>query len=58
MGAIAGRTLTPMFLHPLQYGGRNLGKAYSFGFLCNVYFKMAERKQSKNILQYLNKQAK
>ena len=28
MGAIGDRALAPMFLHPLQYGGRNLGKAY------------------------------
>ena len=26
MGDIGGRALTPMFLHPQQYGGRNLGK--------------------------------
>ena len=29
MGAIGGRPLAPMFLHPLQYGVANLGKAYS-----------------------------
>ncbi len=29
MGAIGDRALAPMFLHPLQHGGRNLGKAYS-----------------------------
>ena len=28
MGAIGGRPLATMFLHPLQYGGRNLGKVY------------------------------
>ena len=28
MGAIGDRALAPMFLHPLQYGGRNLGKVY------------------------------
>ena len=28
MGAIGGRALVPMFLHPLQYGVANLGKAY------------------------------
>ena len=28
MGAIGGRALAPMFLHPLQYGVANLGKAY------------------------------
>jgi hypothetical protein len=33
MGAIGDRALAPMFLHPLQYGGRNLGKAYWFGTL-------------------------
>ena len=26
--AIVGLALAPMFLHPLQYGGRNIGKAY------------------------------
>ncbi len=26
MGAIGSRALAPIFLHPLQYGGRNLGK--------------------------------
>ncbi len=29
MGAIGDRALAPMFLHPLQYGGGNLGKAYT-----------------------------
>ena len=29
MGAIGDRALAPMFLHPLQYGGRNLRKAYT-----------------------------
>ncbi len=33
MGAIGDRALAPMFLHPLQYGGRNLGKVY-----CESYF--------------------
>ena len=28
MGAMGGRALAPMFLHPLQYGVANLGKAY------------------------------
>jgi hypothetical protein len=28
MAAIAGRALAPMFLHPRQYGGINLEKAY------------------------------
>ncbi len=30
MGAIGDRALAPMFLHPLQYGGGNLGKVYSY----------------------------
>ena len=29
MGAIGCHALAPMFLHPLQYGAANLGKAYS-----------------------------
>ncbi len=28
MGAIGDRAFASMFLHPLQYGGKNLGKAY------------------------------
>ena len=31
MGAMHGRALAPMFLHPLQYGVANLGNAYCSG---------------------------
>ena len=39
MGAIGDRALAPMFLHPLQYGVANLGKAYSNIVCMELYYK-------------------